>query len=172
MELGLSTTYDLAMDSNEVIQQAVDDIFRKIRLQQEENQDIISWITELTQHNIEENSSTNPHKLVSTFSQQLNKEELKRNINQLREFFANKDNIRTYQQQLLQITTNTIHHIAQIQQQATVLLSGVVGTRKHAVSAFLDYSATDLIEKGLNNQFLGVLDNPETLYLINKLLIK
>ncbi len=168
MELGLSTTYDLAMDSNEVIQQAVDDIFRKIRLQQEENQDIISWITELTQHNIEENSSTNPHKLVSTFSQQLNKEELKRNINQLREFFANKDNIRTYQQQLLQITSNTIHHIAQIQQQATVLLSGVVGTRKHAVSAFLDYSATDLIEKGLNNQFLGVIDNPETLYTTTK----
>lgn len=168
MELGLSTTYDLAMDSNEVIQQAVDDIFRKIRLQQEENQDIISWITELTQHNIEENSSTNPHKLVSTFSQQLNKEELKRNINQLREFFANKDNIRTYQQQLLQITTNTINHIAQIQQQATMLLEGVVGTRKHAVSAFLDYSATDLIEKGLNNQFLGVLDNPETLYTTTK----
>ena len=41
LDLGLSTTYDIALDGDEVVQQAVDDIFRRIRQQQEGNTNII-----------------------------------------------------------------------------------------------------------------------------------
>ena len=60
LDLGLSTTYDLALDNEEIIQQAVDDVFRNIRTQKDDNSDIISWITAFAQHNIDENQKWNP----------------------------------------------------------------------------------------------------------------
>ena len=72
LDLNLSTTYDIALDGDEVVQQAVDEIFRRIRLQQEGNQDIVSWITEFAQHNMDENANGNLHRSISDFSKQLN----------------------------------------------------------------------------------------------------
>ena len=107
MELGLSTTYDLALDNDEVIQQAVDDVFRKIRSNEAENEEIISWVTAFAEHNIEENQKWNPYQSVSTFSKELKKEKLKRNLADVRTFFANKNNIITYRKEL----ENTIHNV-------------------------------------------------------------
>jgi ATP-dependent exoDNAse (exonuclease V) beta subunit len=67
LDLGLSTTYDLALDNEEIIQQAVDDVFRNIRTQKDDNSDIISWITAFAQHNIDENQKWNPYQSVRGF---------------------------------------------------------------------------------------------------------
>ena len=107
LDLGLSTTYDIALDGDEVVQQAVDDIFRRIRQQQEGNADIISWITAFAQHNMDENANGNLHRSISEFSKQLNKEEVKRHIGQLQDFFKNKKNIQQYQALLSNIITST-----------------------------------------------------------------
>ena len=103
LDLGLSTTYDIALDGDEVVQQAVDDIFRRIRLQQESNQDIISWISEFAQYNVDEHANSNIHRSISEFSRQLNKEEVKRHIGRLHEFFKDKQNIKEYKATLSQI---------------------------------------------------------------------
>ena len=163
LDLNLSTTYDIALDGEEVVQQAVDDIFRRIRLQQEGNQDIITWITEFAQHNMDENVKGNLHRDISNFSKQLNKEEVKRHIELLQEFFKNKQNIKDYKDTLSQIITKTHTRITAIQQQAIKDIENTKGIKRDAVSAFYK-PVQEILDKGLNKTFLKVIEKPETLY--------
>lgn len=167
MELGLSTTYDLALDNDEVIQQAVDDVFRKIRSNEAENEEIISWVTAFAEHNIEENQKWNPYQSVSTFSKELKKEKLKRNLADVRTFFANKNNIITYRKEL----ENTIHNvivkteaILQIGQKVT---EGVEGLKKAAISVF-EKSAESFLKDGLGKTIWKVLNQTEEIYTKSK----
>ncbi len=167
LDLGLSTTYDIALDGDEVVQQAVDDIFRRIRQQQEGNANIISWITDFAKHNMDDNANGNLHRSISDFSKQLNKEEVKRHIGQLQEFFKNKENIKQYQTLLSNIITNTEKKIVGIQRKALPLIDSYEGIKADAVSAFLK-PAQEILEKGLNKTFLKVLEQPESLCLKSK----
>jgi len=163
LDLGLSTTYDIALDGDEVVQQAVDDIFRRIRQQQEGNTDIISWITAFAQHNMDENASGNLHRSISEFSKQLNKEEVKRHIGQLQDFFEKKKNIQQYQDILNHIISSTEKQILAIQQRALPLIDSLEGIKQDAVSTFRK-PIQELLDNGLNKTFLKVLDKPETLF--------
>lgn len=167
LDLGLSTTYDIALDGDEVIQQAVDDIFRRIRQQQEGNTHIISWITDFAKHNMVDNANGNLHRSISDFSKQLNKEEVKRHIGQLQEFFKNKENIKQYQALLSNIITNTEKKIVAIQRKALPLIDSYEGIKADAVSAFRK-PAQEILEKGLNKTFVKVLEQPESLCLKSK----
>ena len=169
LDLDLSTTYDIALDGDEVVQQAVDDIFRRIRLQQEDNQDIISWITEFAQHNMDENANGNLHHDISAFSKQLNKENVKQKIGELQKFFKNKQNIKNYNDTLTKIITDKTKEITKIQQKANELLKDVEGIKAAAVSAFRK-PVKELLNKGYkglqenNKTFLQVPEKPTTLY--------
>ena len=167
LDLNLSTTYDIALDGDEVVQQAVDEIFRRIRLQQEGNQDIVSWITEFAQHNMDENANGNLHRSISDFSKQLNKEEVKRHIGRLQEFFKNKQNIKEYKATLSQIITKTTQHVAAIQQRATKWIADVEGIKSDAIAAFYR-PVQEILDKGLNKTFLKVIEQPEAIYVKSK----
>ena len=167
LDLGLSTTYDIALDGDEVVQQAVDDIFRRIRLQQESNQDIISWISEFAQYNVDEHANSNIHRSISEFSRQLNKEEVKRHIGRLHEFFKDKQNIKEYKATLSQIKRKIAHHVAEIQKQALPLIKDVEGIKADAVAAFCK-PVQEILDKGLNKTFLKVPEQPEILYIKSK----
>ena len=151
LDLGLSTTYDIALDGDEVVQQAVDDIFRRIRQQQEGNTDILSWITAFAQHNMDENASGNLHRSISEFSKQLNKEEVKRHIGQLQDFFEKKKNIQQYQDLLNHIISSTEKQIIAIQQRALPLIDSLEGIKQDAVSTFCK-PIQELLDNGLNNR--------------------
>jgi ATP-dependent exoDNAse (exonuclease V) beta subunit len=49
LELGLSATYDIAMDSEEIVQQAVDEIFKRIREDSDADKDLKAWIAAFAQ---------------------------------------------------------------------------------------------------------------------------
>lgn len=167
MDLGLSTSYELALDGKEVMQQAVDDLFRRIRSAQQHDTDTITWITEFTQHNIDDNRRWNPHETISQFAGELLKEQLIRYMSDVQDFFANKKQLTSYKTMLEQIMKQNEQVVTNIQQQAQSILNNIDGLKKNAVSAF--YTPTkDLIEKGLNKTFLGVLEDPNTLYTKSK----
>lgn len=167
MDLGLSTSYELALDGKEVMQQAVDDLFRRIRSAQQHDTDTITWITEFTQHNIDDNRRWNPHETISQFAGELLKEQLIRYMSDVQDFFANKKQLTSYKTMLEQIIKQNEQVVTNIQQQAQSILNNIDGLKKNAVSAF--YTPTkDLIEKGLNKTFLGVLEDPNTLYTKSK----
>ena len=167
MDLGLSTSYELALDGKEVMQQAVDDLFRRIRSSQQNDTDTVAWITEFTQHNIDDNRRWNPHETISQFAGELLKEQLIRYMSDVQDFFANKKQLTSYKTMLEQIIKQNEQVVTNIQQQAQSILNNIDGLKKNAVSAF--YTPTkDLIEKGLNKTFLGVLEDPNTLYTKSK----
>ena len=159
MELGLTTTYDLAMDNDEVIQQAVDDVFRKLRSQDTDNSDIVSWITAFAEHNIEENANWNPHQKVSVFSTELNKEKLKRNLLKVRDFFADKNNIVRYRKTLEAIVDAVICKTEQLLQTGTQAIEGKEGLNKRTISVF-SKTAEKFLADGFNNTTLQMLENP------------
>ena len=167
MDLGLSTSYELALDGKEVMQQAVDDLFRRIRSSQQNDTDTVAWITEFTQHNIDDNRRWNPHETISQFAGELLKEQLIRYMSEVQDFFADKKRLASYKTMLENILKQNEKEISDIQQQAQSIINNVEGLKKNAISAF--YAPTkNLIEKGLNTTFLGVLDNPDTLYTKSK----
>ena len=161
IDLGLSTTYDIAMDGDEVVQQAVDEIFLRIR-QQQTDPDVLSWITEFAQHNLDESVSGNLHRSISEFSKQLNKEEVKRHIGQVQAFFEDKKNIKNYQIVLKQIVTDFEQELKAIQQQARPLVENVEEIKSAAISPFTKHYKK-VITDGLNSTFIKVLDKPESL---------
>ena len=163
LDLGLSTTYDLALDNEEIIQQAVDDVFRNIRTQKDDNSDIISWITAFAQHNIDENQKWNPYQSVSGFSQELNKEKLKRNLLKVRDFFANKNNIKDYRKNLEEIVREVIIKTNNLIQEGANAIQGVEGLRLNAISIFKK-EAEHFLEKGFNNTTIEVINHQIEIY--------
>ena len=163
LDLGLSTTYDLALDNEEIIQQAVDDVFRNIRTQKDNNSDIISWITAFAQHNIDENQKWNPYQSVSGFSQELNKEKLKRNLLKVRDFFANKNNIKDYRKNLEEIVREVIIKTNNLLQEGANAIQGVEGLRLNAISIFKK-DAEHFLEKGFNNTTIEVINHQIEIY--------
>lgn len=163
MDLGLSTTYDLALDGKEVVQQAVDDLFRRIRKAQQSDADILSWITEFTQQNIDDNRKWNPYKDISGFATELLKEQLIRHMSNVQAFFADKKRLSAYYATLKQIVNNTEGAIKQVQQKAQELMANVEGLKKAAISAFFKPIDT-LTKEGLKSTFLSVVENPENIY--------
>ena len=163
LDLGLSTTYDLALDNEEIIQQAVDDVFRNIRTQKDDNSDIISWITAFAQHNIDENQKWNPYQSVSGFSQELNKEKLKRNLLRVRDFFANKNNIKNYRKNLEEIVREVIIKTNNLIQEGANAVQGVEGLRLNAISIFKK-DAEHFLEKGFNNTTIEVINHQIEIY--------
>ena len=167
IELNLSTSYDLAMDGNEVIQQAVDDVFRRLRSHPHENKELMTWMTNIAQANIDDNTKWNPHQAVSLFSKELLKEELMRYMDEVRVFFADKTRIAQYRGKMQEIVKNYHAQIRTTQCAARDIIEGIVGLKEHAVSAF-KVSPDKLIKDGLNKTFRDVLNDPNVLYTKSK----
>ena len=108
LELGLSTNYDLSLDQQEIINQAVDDIFRRIREVKPEDADLTSWLIEYAQNNMEQNKRWNPIDNIKTFSSELSKEALIQQMDEVREVFEDKNKMRLYLEQLTEIKKQAI----------------------------------------------------------------
>lgn len=160
MELGLSTTYDLALDNDEIIQQAVDDVFRKIKTQNTENEDIVSWITDFAQHNIDENQKWNPYLSVSAFSTELNKEKLKRNLLKVRDFFADRNNIDAYRKKLESIVDGVLSKTESILQAGREVINGVDGLKSNPLKVF-EKTAEAFLKDGFTDSTLKIINQED-----------
>jgi ATP-dependent exoDNAse (exonuclease V) beta subunit len=116
-DLDLSATYDLSLDGEEMIQEAVDDIFKRIRTDETADKELINWIIDFIQKNINEDSKWNPNESIKLFSRQLLQEQLMRRMNDLQKVFEDKNFIRTYRTKLQQICNHSEQRVAQLLQQ-------------------------------------------------------
>ena len=117
IDLGLSTTYELALDGKEVVQQAVDDLFRRIKLSQEGDTGLVGWISEFMQENMDASKRWNPHDNISSFAEELLKEEVMRNMNAVQAFFADKDKLKDYKKTLKKLISDFEDDVKQLQQE-------------------------------------------------------
>ena len=165
IELGLSTNYDLSLDQNEIIHQAVDDIFRRIREVKPEDADLTSWLIEYAQNNIEQNKRWNPIDNIKTFSSELSKETLIQQMDEVREVFADKEKMRSYLEQLTDIKEQVIDSIKtqrdNINQALSTWNKDDINTK--CIGIF-SKKPEEILVNGFNTSLLNVLEGKGTLY--------
>ena len=163
LELGLSATYDIAMDSEEIIQQAVDDIFKRLHEENKDDKELIVWLSEFAQNNIDEDKQWNPSQLVKKFSKELFKEHLMRRMEAIQDVFTNKALIRQYKKQLKDICLQTEQTIAQLLQQANEVLASQEGWTANLIKVF-QKTPEEWITGDIGNTFFKVLNDPTAAY--------
>lgn len=71
-EIGLPGSYNVALDSNDLLAQAIDQLF--FELGETQNQTLLQWLTYFAEHNINEGKSWNPQKAMEDFGAEIFKE--------------------------------------------------------------------------------------------------
>lgn len=162
-ELGLSATYDISMDSEEIVHQAVDDLFKRIRQDNKADDDLKKWIVEFAHSNISNDQRWNPSDLIKKFSNELMEERLMRRMDDLQQVFSNKKLIRDYQKQLKQICEQAETQISELTQQALRIFQTEAGWTKNIISPFRK-SPTEWLNGKIGTTFNKVLQDPSTAY--------
>ena len=163
LELGLSATYDIAMDTEEIVQEAVDDLFRRIRDNKQTEDELTGWIADFAQKNIENDKQWNPSAMVKSFSTQLLKEHLMRRMDEIQEAFANKELIRLYQTNLTQLCEKAEQNIHMLLQQANDIFASQEGWNSKLVGAFRKTTDEWLTGK-IGATFYNVLNRTNAAY--------
>ena len=164
LELGLSATYDIAMDSEEIVQQAVDEIFKRIREDSDADKDLKAWIAAFAQKNIDEDKQWNPSALVKRFSTELLKERLMQRMDDIQDAFSNKNLIQEYKLQLEQLCQQTEQQVCDLLLQAISVFSSEEGWNKNIISAFKK-SPIEWLTGKIGATFYKVLENPSSVYI-------
>lgn len=164
-ELGLSATYDIAMDSEEIVQQAVDDLFKSIRSDQADKDDLKMWLIDFAQKNIDDNKQWNPNAMIKKFSAELLREQLMRRMHALQDVFEDKKRISNYIQQLKQICVQAEQQISDLLQQASQIFASETGWNANLSNAFIKKTPIEWLEGKIGTTFNKVLDNPSAAYL-------
>lgn len=165
MELGLSTTYDLALDQKEIVAQAVDDIFRKIRETKPEDADLTTWLVEYAQNNIDDNKYWNPIDNIKTFSEELSKEKLLQQLETIQEVFADKDKIRRYHADLKHIQQDVLGEVTRLHEEIKTKISHFnleyINSNNIAIC---NKTPEELLAEGINTSLTKVLDGTANFY--------
>ena len=160
-ELGLSATYDLSLDGEEMIQEAVDEIFKRIREEYPNDKELIKWLLEFIQKNIDEDHRWNPNESIKLFSRQLLREQVIRRMPKLQEIFEDKDFLRKYRTDLQQICTNSEQQIATLLLQANLIFQTQAEEKwsRNILAAFKK-SPENWLKAAMGTTFFNVLADP------------
>ena len=162
-ELGLSATYDIAMDSEEIVQQAVDDLFKSLHSEDPNKENLKMWLIDFAQKNINENKRWNPSELIKKFSIELLQEQLMRRMHALQEVFEDKKLIGKYIQQLQHICTQAEQQISNLLQHASQIFASETGWTSNLTNAFKK-APIEWLEGKIGTTFNKVLANPTAAY--------
>lgn len=161
--LGLSAMYDIAMDDEDIVQQAVDDIFKRIRAKEKDDDDLRTWIIDYAQQNIDQDKRWNPNELVKTFSIELLKERLMRRMRAIQDTFNNKELMRQYQAQLIEIIQQDEQQVSSLLEQVKVIFTSHQGWSVNFQKAF-NRTPEKWLYGDTGNTFPKVLNDPSVAY--------
>ena len=159
LELGLSATYDLDMDGKEMVQQAVNELFIRIKEAKDEDKDLMSWLIEYIKRKINNNKSWNPSDSINLFSQELLKEQLIRKIDEIQRVFADKNTMRQYQLQLQQICDSSEQQVDSLLKLSLAIFAREEGWNQKLVKLFHRAPSRWLTE-GCGAEFEKVINDP------------
>lgn len=97
-ELALPATYNLTLDTEEVIEQAVDDILFAVHHTQDAQAE--DWLKEFAMHNVAQHNAWNPRESMQELAQCLMTEQLQIQLTAIRPLLTDKNLLRTYRKKL------------------------------------------------------------------------
>ncbi len=163
LELGLPTTYDLSMDGEEIVEQAVDDMYRRVRSLANREDATTAWLVAMSQENIEDDKGWNAKDAVSKFAHELLREQPMRKMSAVQAFFADKTALRTYQEQLKQICDCVEQEVSSLQQQILDIVQGVEGLNTKVLSP-LRKPVSQLMREGIGATLPQLVRGEATLF--------
>lgn len=98
-EVGLPAQYNIELNSDEVVNQAVDDLMFAMNHRQA-TREVSTWLSEFATDNIDNQRSWNPREDTKKLGKQLFSEQLQLRLNQLRTLLTDKEALRQYRQAL------------------------------------------------------------------------
>lgn len=99
-ELGLPATYNLSLDSDEIIQEAVDDLLFATSRTTTGTEQLGPWLSNFAMQNIHDGRKWNPKDEIQSISAHLLTERLQARLNDIRPLLMNKQLLSQYRQQL------------------------------------------------------------------------
>ena len=103
-ELNLSGTYNIELDNNEVLTQAIDNLF--FELGEKENVDLFKWLTAFTRENIADSKHWNPRFQINSLGEEVFKEDYQSKLRETSEKLHDKSFLKNYKQTLNEIIKN------------------------------------------------------------------
>ena len=102
-EIGLPGSYNVGLDSNDLLAQAIDQMF--FELGETKNQTLLQWLTYFAEHNINEGKSWNPQKEMENFGAEIFKENYQNILAATNKQLHEKAFLANYQKTLKNIRT-------------------------------------------------------------------
>ncbi len=119
-EIGLQGGYNIELDQNKVLTKAVDMLIDD--LNKSEHHDLLEWLMLFSQDKLENGQDWNIRRDLFTLSQEILKEEYKRNSDKILAFTADKKNLAAYIQELKSHKTAFEQEVQRIGQTALQLM--------------------------------------------------
>ena len=154
-EMGLPAQYELTLDSEQVIQQAVDDLLFRLNNHQLA-QDTARWLTQLVGENVEQNRRWNPREQMYNIALHLLTESLQAQLHQARNLLEDKQFLQTYREAMQEICDNHLAALNDILNRAQALLRPVPHDtfNANAIRPF-SLSAETLMDKPIHDRGLS-----------------
>lgn len=102
-EIGVNSGYGLELEGTDVLQQAVDNLF--INLSDNENKQLLEWLTELAEENIEQEKAWNLNSTIFSLGIQLFKEDFQIKAHEIHDKLQDRKFLREYKNDLYQIVS-------------------------------------------------------------------
>lgn len=152
-EIGLPGSYNVGLDSNDLLAQAIDQMF--FELGETKNQTLLQWLTYFAEHNINEGKSWNPQKEMENFGAEIFKENYQNILAATNKQLHEKAFLANYQKTLKNIKTT-------FEQQAKQLgIEGLQLIQKYGLeTSSFKGGSTQSPMKLFDKLAAGKIDNP------------
>ena len=109
-EIGLSGGYNLELDTDTTLRQAVDNLYSDMSLK--ENEQLLSWMTDFLKEQIEDGKSWKVDNEIINFGKEIFRENYQHKADEIRDKLHNKEFLKNYRKKLRKIITDFRENVA------------------------------------------------------------
>lgn len=163
-EIGISGGYNLELDTETTLMQAVDNLYTDMG--EKENEQLLNWMTAFMEEQIESGKSWNLQHLIIELGKEIFKENYQHKAEEVREKLHDKHFLKHYQTQLRQIKKQFEEQLAQTADKALEILK-INDLKPEYFSRAMMHKTLEKIKKGdfeLKNTFLSYAQTHEKCY--------
>ena len=119
-EIGLQSGYQIELDTTSVRIAAIDNMIADLELKKKKNS--LNWFIDVGQEKMKSQKDSNPRQELNNRSLEIEKEQYKTNIDKIREFTSEYENIYKFIKEMRSITDDFTDNLAQIAKDALLII--------------------------------------------------
>lgn len=170
-EIGVNGGYNLELDTENILLQAIDNIFLELHL--EKNKQLLQWLTQFAEDRVEQSENWNPRKEIEELGKEIFKESYQNKASETSEKLHDRDFIRSYKNSLRQIRDTFDTKVKGLAAQLLTQISDAglsIEDFKYGKSSGIN-TLNKLVAgnfEDIGKRFLDIADNVENCYTAKK----